>query len=208
MTSLKKYVTFTIMKHLKDETLIKKVVNNQCNDSLKELVNRHSGMIFNIGKKYCQSCNLDIQELNDNKYWIIYSAAKSFNSDKGSKFSTWLGNQVRFFCLNFKNKNSRLIPTENEHLEFFVNNFTKNENTSNKKEVLNSIIDLFNQISDPNTKNAIYYRYFYNKERILNYSEIAQILDVTPQTVLNWHNKFVDFAKKKLTSLETFDIIK
>jgi RNA polymerase sigma factor (sigma-70 family) len=196
------------MKRLKDETLIKKVVINQCNDSLKELVNRHSGIIFNIGKKYCPSCNLDIQELNDNKYWIIYNAAKSFNSDKGSKFSTWLGNQVRFFCLNFKNKNSRLIPTENEHLEFFVNNLTKNENTSNKKEVLNSIIDLFNQISDPNTKNAIYYRYFYNKERILNYSEIAQILDVTPQTVLNWHNKFVDFAKKKLTSLETFDIIK
>ena len=62
------------------------------------------------------------------------------------------------------------------------------------------IVDLFNEISDPNTKNAIYYRYFFNKERILNYSEIAEILKVTPQTVLNWHNKFIKFAKKKLTS--------
>ena len=188
------------MDHLKDEALIKNVINKQCNESLKELVNRHSGIIFNIGKKYCSSCNLDIGELNDNRYWIVFSAAKTFNATKGSKFSTWLGNQVRFFCLNYKNKNSKLIPIENEHLEFFINNFSKNDEKVNQKEVIHTIIDLFNQISDPNTKNAIYYRYFYNKERILNYSEIADILKVTPQTVLNWHNKFVDFAKKKLTN--------
>ena len=188
------------MDHLKDEALIKNVINKQCNESLKELVNRHSGIIFNIGKKYCSSCNLDIGELNDNRYWIVFSAAKTFNATKGSKFSTWLGNQVRFFCLNYKNKNSKLIPIENEHLEFFINNFSKNDEKVNQKEVIHTIIDLFNQISDPNTKNAIYYRYFYNKERILNYSEIADILKVTPQTVLNWNNKFVDFAKKKLTN--------
>lgn len=188
------------MDNLKDDTLIKNVINKQCNESLKELVNRHSGIIFNIGKKYCSSCNLDISELNDNRYWIVFNAAKTFNATKGSKFSTWLGNQVRFFCLNHKNKNSKLIPIENEHLEFFINNFSKNDEKVNQKEVIHTIIDLFNQISDPNTKNAIYYRYFYNKERILNYSEIADILKVTPQTVLNWHNKFVDFAKKKLTN--------
>jgi DNA-directed RNA polymerase specialized sigma subunit len=76
----------------------------------------------------------------------------------------------------------------------------KKNHTSNEKELVNIIVDLFNQISDPNTKNAIYYRYFHNKERILNYSEIAKILNVTPQTVLNWHNKFIKFAKKKLTN--------
>jgi RNA polymerase sigma factor (sigma-70 family) len=188
------------MNHLKDEALIKNVINKQCNESLKELVNRHSGIIFNIGKKYCNSCNLDINELNDNRYWIVFNSAKTFNNTKGSKFSTWLGNQVRFFCLNYKNKNSKFVPIEDEHLEFFINNFSKNDEKVNQKEVINTIIDLFNQISDPNTKNAIYYRYFYNKERILNYSEIADILNVTPQTVLNWHNKFVDFAKKKLTN--------
>jgi RNA polymerase sigma factor (sigma-70 family) len=196
------------MIYLKDEDLIKKVIDNQCNESLKELVNRHSGMIFNIGKKYCNNCNLDINELSDNKYWIIFNAINSYDPQKGSKFSTWLGNQVRFFCLNFKNKNSKLVPTEDSHLEFFINNSFKLENNTNKKETINNIIDLFHQISDPNTKNAIYYRYFFNKDRILNYSEIAEILKVTPQTVLNWHNKFIEFAKKKLTSFEKIDIIK
>jgi hypothetical protein len=187
------------LKKLKESSLLKRIKKNQCNESLKELVERHGGMIFNIGKKYCASCNLDIKELNDNKYWIIFNAAQSFNDSKGSKFSTWLGNQVRFFCLNFKNKNGKLVPTEDQHLEFFLNDLCKKENSLNQKEIINTIIDLFNQISDPNTKNAIYYRYFYNKDRILNYSEIAKILEVTPQTVLNWHNKFIQLAKKKLT---------
>ena len=185
---------------LKDDKLIKNVLKNQCNESLKELVNRHSGMLFNIGKKYCSSCNLDLNELNDNKYWIIFNAAQSFNPDKGSKFSTWLGNQIRFFCLNYKNKNNKLLTIEDSILEFFINDNSKKENSINQKEIINKIIDLFNQISDPNTKNAIYYRYFHNKDRILNYAEIAEILKVTPQTVLNWHNKFIDFAKKKLTN--------
>jgi RNA polymerase sigma factor (sigma-70 family) len=188
------------MKSVKDETLIKKIIHTKCSKSLQELVNRHGGMLFNIGKKYCTSCGLDLNDLNDNRYWIIFNAAQSFNPEKGSKFSTWLGNQVRFFCLNHKNKNTRLMTIEDNHLEFFINEHNKKENSSNKKEIINNIVDLFNEISDPNTKNAIYYRYFHNKDRILNYSEIAEILDVTPQTVLNWHNKFVNFAKKKLTN--------
>lgn len=186
-------------KNTSDVSLIKKVIENKCNDSIKKLVEKHSGMLFNIGKKYAQSCNLDLNDLNDNRYWIVYNAAKSFNPNKGSKFSTWLGNQIRFFCLNYKNKNSKLVPIEDSHLEFFINQTSKKEN-GNKKELIDNIIELFNQINDPNTKKAIYYRYFYNKDRILNYSEIAELLNVTPQTVLNWHNKFISFAKKKLTN--------
>ncbi len=194
------------MKSSKDEHLIKKVLNDQCSDSLEKLIEKHGGMIFNIGKKYCVSCNLDINELNDNKYWIIYNAIKSFNPSKGSKFSTWLGNQVRFFCLNYKNKYNKYSPTEDSILEFLINKSDKNIN-DNKKEIINNIIDLFHQITDMNTKNAIYYRYFYNKDRILNYSEIAEILKVTPQTVLNWHNKFIKLAKKKLTKTKNLSNI-
>lgn len=187
------------MKNISDEKLISKIICSQCNESLKQLTEKHSGLIFNIGKKYCVSCNIDLNELHDNRYWIVFNAAMSFNIEKGSKFSTWLGNQVRFFCLNHKNKNSKLVPIEDKHLEFFINS-VKKDSEINKKEAVDTIIDLFNEITDPNTKKAIYYRYFYNKERILNYSEIGQILDVTPQTVLNWHNKFIEFAKKKLTN--------
>lgn len=194
------------LKKIKDNVLIENVKIKNCSDSLNELVNRHSGMCFTIGKRYATSCGLSIHDINENRHWIIYNALSSYDSNKGSKFSTWLGNQIRFFCLNFKNKNNKLIATDDKILEFFINENSQATKT-NQKETVNIIIDLFNQISDINTKNAIYYRYFYNKDRILNYSEIADILKVTPQTVLNWHNKFIKFAKKKLTSNKIHDMI-
>lgn len=187
------------VKKVDDNTLVNNIIHNQCSKSLEILTDKHSGIIFNIGKKYCTNSGLDLNELNDNRYWIVFNSVKSFDPNKGSKFSTWLGNQVRFFCLNFKNKNTKLVPVEDSFLEHFLNEKAKKDDNENQKEILNNIIDLFNKITDINTKNAIYYRYFYNKDRVLNYSEIAEMLNVTPQTVLNWHNKFIKLAKKKLT---------
>ena len=187
------------LKNLEDNELIEIIKLNNCSDSLNELANRHGGMCYSIGKKYATSCGLDLHDINENRHWIIFNALNSYDPKKGSKFSTWLGNQIRFFCLNFKNKNGKLVPTDDKILEFFINENSQSIKT-NQAETINTIIDLFNQISDTNTKNAIYYRYFHNKERILNYSEIADILKVTPQTVLNWHNKFIKLAKKKLTN--------
>ena len=91
-------------------------------------------------------------------------------------------------------------------LEFFLNQ-KNNEVRGDSREILDKIKDIFDHITDTNTKNAIYYRYFYDKDRILNYSEIAEILEVTPQTVLNWHNKFIKLAQKKLTMTKNSSII-
>jgi RNA polymerase sigma factor (sigma-70 family) len=193
------------MSYIKDEDLIKKIKVNNCSDSFKELIDRHSGIFFNMGKKYAQNCGLNLNDFNDNKYWIFYNAIQSFSSDKGSKFSTWLANQIRFFCLNFRNKNNKYVLTEDKVLELMINSNFNVKN--NKSESLDLIKNLLEQISDENTRKAIYYRYFYDKNRILNYSEIANILKVTPQTVLNWHNKFIKLAQKKLTSQSSNDII-
>jgi RNA polymerase sigma factor (sigma-70 family) len=191
-----------------DLKLINNIKEKSCNDSLKELISRHGGICFSIGKKFSNSNILGLQELTDNKDWIIYSSALSFDGEKGSKFSTWLANQVKFYCLNLRNKTSRYIETEPETIEFLVNQYhNSRSDKENKKEILFTLLDLLDQIKDENIKKAIHYRYFSNKKKILNYSEIGKILNVTPQTVLNWHNKFIDLAKKKLTSKSNIDII-
>jgi len=195
-------------KNFEDHTLINNVKTKSCNSSLLELINRHSGICFSIGKKFSNYGGVDINDINDNKDWIIYSAALSFNGDKGSKFSTWLGNQVKYYCLNLKNKTSKYVGAEESTIEFLINQYYNSAKTSDsKKDTLNTINDILEQVKDQNIKQAIHYRYFSNKDRILNYSEIGEILNVTPQTVLNWHNKFIDLAKKKLTSSTNTDII-
>jgi RNA polymerase sigma factor (sigma-70 family) len=191
-----------------DIFLVQQVKEKSCNDSLKELISRHSGICFSIGKKFFGGSSFNIQDLIDNKDRIIYYAALSFNCEKGAKFSTWLANQVKFYCLNLKNKMSRYIETENDSMEFLLNQYYNSSNdSSNKKELISTLFDILDQIKDEKIKKAIHYRYFSNKEKILNYCEIAEILNVTPQTVLNWHNKFIHIAKKKLTSKSNLDII-
>lgn len=191
-----------------DLSLIKNIKDKSCNDSLKELISRHSGICFSIGKKFSSSCGFNMYEFTDNKDWVIYSSALSFNGDKGSKFSTWLANQVKFYCLNLKNKKSKYVETDCEVIEYLINQYHNiHNNKYNQREIMGTISDLLDQIQDENVKNAIHYRYFQNKDKILNYCEIGKILNVTPQTVLNWHNKFINFAKKKLTSKSNVDMI-
>jgi hypothetical protein len=187
-------------KIVDDNYLVKQIKLKSCNDSLIELISRHSGICFSVGKKILNASTAQFNELNDNKDWIIYSSALSFKPDMGSKFSTWLANNVKYFCLNLKNKISKYVNSEEDLIEFLLNKNNCETRDSNKVEAINTIIDLLDKIEDKNIKDAIYYRYLSNKNKILNYAEVAKILNVTPQTALNWHNKFIDLAKKKLTS--------
>jgi RNA polymerase sigma factor (sigma-70 family) len=177
-----------------DEDLIYDVCYKNSSEALLCLTERHSGVIFDISKKYLKQGVLNLDELTSNRLWIVYSAACSFNPDKKTKFSTWLANQARYFCLNFLNKEKKFLLSEEKNIDYFYNLELEN----NKEPYLDNIRELLDEHHDSNVKKAIYYRYFHDKNKVLNYSEIGKILKVTPQTVLNWHNKFIRYAKKKL----------
>ena len=54
------------VKELEDVTLVKRVKRRRCNDSLKELIGRHSPLCFDIYKKYFLvfvGCLFEIQEI-------------------------------------------------------------------------------------------------------------------------------------------------
>ena len=86
-----------------DEQLITKIKTEACNSSLNQLINKHTGLCYDIYKKYLPSQelsgNYSINIENDKDY-IIYKSALSFDETKKIKFSTWLGNQVKYQCLN------------------------------------------------------------------------------------------------------------
>ena len=85
-----------------DNQLIDNIQNHEdVTSSLEELVNRHSGIYFDIVTRYVplESTYCDRQELFDDKDFNIYSAALKYNPEKGAKFSTFLGNETKFVCL-------------------------------------------------------------------------------------------------------------
>ena len=76
-------------------------------DSVKELINRHSGIYIEMVNKYLPD---DMEGINkydvlQDKDFCIYDAALNFDKNKNAKFSTYIGNLARWRCLNIFNKN-------------------------------------------------------------------------------------------------------
>ena len=72
-------------------------------NSIKQLIDMHSGIYVSTCKKYTnntKSTGTLKDYIDSSKDYVIYNSAKTYNPDMGSKFSTWLSNQTRYFCLN------------------------------------------------------------------------------------------------------------
>ena len=71
-------------------------------ESLQELINRHSGIFLDIVTSYVprtstSGCREDL--INDLEYYI-YNAGLKYDHTKNTKFSTFLGNEAKWACLN------------------------------------------------------------------------------------------------------------
>ena len=132
--------------------------------------------------------------LNDKDY-IIYKSACSYNPTKKTKFSTWLGNQVRYYCLNKINKNKRYVTLDYPELNKVVE---KDHYSTENEEFKDYTINLLSQMNDERIKTIFDLRYFNNGGEKMTWSNIATQLNVSSQTVINLHNKGKTLLKKKI----------
>jgi RNA polymerase sigma factor (sigma-70 family) len=176
---------------------------------LKTLIQRHSALCFDICKKYSSAISkngLRVEDVTEEKEFLIYKSAISFNPEKKTKFSTWLGNQVRYYCLNLMNKNN-LIPTEDGQLDFFINKDVSYEPYSmeEKMDYINNIVD---QIKDKRIQKIITLRYFNNPNKKTPWNKVAQEIGVSTQTAINLHNKAMGLLRTKMENKNIFAIDK
>jgi RNA polymerase sigma factor (sigma-70 family) len=193
-----------------DQELIIKVKEDNCSDALSELINRHSGICYDIYNKYFKTAqSVDAQEVKDHKNFLIFKAAQSFDETRGAKFSTWLGNTVTYACLNVCGLKSKSIQVEESTLNFLVDSKT-NESfdiDNQDKETLDYIKDIISQSHDENAKKVVNIRYFSGGKKPKSFKFIADKLGVSVQTAINWHDKFIELLRNKLTTNTICDII-
>lgn len=200
------------MKNLEnktDEFLIRKVQNNGCEDSLKTIIARHSPLCYKIYRKYMPSFNvknIDINEIYQQKDYVIYKTIESFNFDKKVKLSTWLGNQIRYQCLNAINKKENIIYLENKDLEFIIDKNYNNESASKLNELKDYINSLLEQLKDVRIYQIFNMRYFEHGSN-QTWTKIGKKMKMSTQNAINLHNKGVKILKNKLTSKDLFDKI-
>jgi RNA polymerase sigma factor (sigma-70 family) len=196
----------TFFEEKKDDLTLVNLTKDGDNNSLKELIDRHSGICINIYKKYTNIPGISgyiSDEIASSKDYIIYNSAKTFDPSKGSKFSTWLANQTRFYCLNSINKNSKIFTIENEILSSIIDQNESqyrdsNEAEENIKHSIDLIKDTLAKLSNKKIKKCIEYKYFSKDGSYKTFTQVAKEMNVTVQTAINWHNKFINLIKNKI----------
>jgi DNA-directed RNA polymerase specialized sigma subunit len=192
---------------LDEEELIHSAKNGD-NDAMKKIIDIHSGICIDMYKKYINpaySAPWLVDDIQSSKDYIIYNSISSFDKNKGSKFSTWLANQTKYYCLNKLNKYKKMpkiqeIP-ENQNYENLMFEELSNFNAEkNKAGLMEDIFAMLSEISDKKIKTVIEKKYLNDSRKIKSFTEIAKEMNVSIQTVINWHNKFIDTARKKMNN--------
>lgn len=190
-----------------DLDLIKKIQKYDCNDSLKELISRHTPICHHIHQKY-QNKMTESGVLSDGgfseKEYIIYSTAKSYDPAKGTKYSSHLANHVRYFCLN--SMKGKEVATDIDVIDSLQEN-GKDEffNKQNFYLNLSYINNIINQFNDKRVKEIFELRYFSAKKH--TWEKISKKVNLSIQSTITIHNKAINLLKKKLTSQSISDNI-
>ena len=193
------------LKSLKDNQLIWRTKARNCDDCLLELIERHTKLFYKISQKYFpfvykNNSTQTVEDLIGSSYSVIYEAVRQYNPRKKVKFSTWLGNFVRYKCLNYLNKNSRLVDADESKLDFFFQKKSLEAHSDKeKKDDHIFICNLISQFKDERMKKVFELRYFSGSKK-MTWVNIGSKLKVSAQTAINLHNKGKDMIRKKFAS--------
>ena len=193
------------IEQIEDPELTLRVKEECCEASLKEIIGRHSRLYYKISQKYSSfstPCGVGPNDIDDDKDYTIYQAILSFDPSRNIKFSTWLGNCVRYKCLNYINKNNKIIKTDDDSIEFFYNLRAMEEFNSIKvKDENEYIFNILSQLKDKRIHRVFALRYF-SGEKKMTWARIAKRLEVSTQTAINLHNKGKKVLRKKYETKE------
>jgi len=181
----------------KDIYLINKIKSSKDEDSLKKLIERHSGIYIDMVNKYIPDTveGLNKQDLLQDKDFCIYDAAIKFDGRKNAKFGTYVGNLARWKCLNIYNKKTKFPQTNISD----IFDCSASEESEIKKieyeEEIQKALEAIENLKDKRVRKIFKMRYCVG-EKLTPWKKIAKKLDLSIQGCINIHNKHLTDIKK------------
>lgn len=188
-----------------DLFLIEKVKKEADLNSLNLLIERHSGIYLDmVNSVIPNNCDfLDKNDIIDDKNISIYKAVMNYDENKNTKFSTYLGNETRWKCLNLFNRG-----TKYKYLD--INDFNDDENLSDdemlnkisSKEILDKVYYYANTHKDERVKEIINLRYKIGEgNKTMPWKNVSEKINVSIQGCINIHDRFIEEIKKDLQNV-------
>ena len=193
----------------KDLAIVKKIKNDNCSDSFKELSSGYDNFYFSIAKKYVYTLmkmGMSREDIKLEKDFILYKAVSSFDSNRDTKFSTWFCNCARYHFLNYINSNKKYIRADEKTIDFL-----NIKDTASSLDKDNDLIDYLKSLlllfKDDRVCEVYKLRYFSDNEKLTTWGVIAKKLNMSTQTAINLHEKARVFLKTKMQSKNSFDLV-
>ncbi len=183
-----------------DLTLISKIQDDNDQDSLLEIIDRHSGIFHSMVNHFMSHPQnvLDKNQLVGEKESTIYSAALNYDPDKNTKFSTHLANQTKWKCLNILNKKKKnreiFIDDEKTYIEPSCDSFMRQ---IDKDEAMSVFKTCLETEKDERVKKIVDMRYGAGNNKLIPWRHIAEELNMSIQGCINVHNRFINKVKKE-----------
>jgi len=189
-----------------DISLIEKVKKDSDENSLMTLIERHSGiyldMVHSVIPNNCDF--LDKNDIIEDKNSSIYKAILNYDESKNTKFSTYLGNETRWKCLNMFNRGTKYKYTD-------INDYKEDVNFSEEKticeisskEVLDKVFKSADTHPDERVKKIINLRYKIGEgNKTMPWKNISKQVNVSIQGCINIHDRFIEEIKKEIQNVQ------
>jgi len=191
------------MDNLSDLDLINNIKKKKkVDESLQQLIDRHSGIYLDIVNSFMKNCNNDSlkDEIMNDKEYAIYNSALKYDDQRGTKFSTFLGNEAKWICLNASNKNKKYLELNDN-----TYNFDEIKDTCNKpiidfqEQILKDFNDQIKNHPDKRIQKIFSMRYSGNK-KLVPWRKISKTMNLSIQGCINIHNAALKSISKTIRS--------
>lgn len=191
-------------KHVEDLELISIVKNCEKNASaaMTEIINRHSGIFIEMINHFvpCNSPYCDRREMIEEKDYYIYKALLKYDETKGTKFSTHLGNEAKWLCLNSYNKAKSKSTFNASDQDFDKEEVFEPFKEKLSQETFKSILQAINEFSDRRVQTIFKMRYIDGEgNKVTPWRKISEQLNMSIQGCINIHNTAIKKIQQKVS---------
>jgi len=171
---------------------------------ITELINRHGALCNNVLTKYSNvmmATGVPLSDIYAEKEYLVYDAVKTFNEEKGVKFSTWLANSTRYYCLNTINKAKpvgEFIDNTVIEEKIDINYQNLPPSQCKKTQNLEYVFHLLNQLKDKRIKKIFELRYIVDGKR--DWKSVGRKMRITNQACIDLHRKGMKLIRAKMNS--------
>ena len=203
-----------LINELCDNSLVKRIKAYGCNESFKEILNRHQKLFYKICQNYMsilESKGHKREDVLSDLSFVLFKSVKSYKPNKKTKFSTWIGNCSKYYCLTLINSKNKFIDADDKTIEYHIDSQSKENyfNNETKVEDKEFVFQILKKLKDPRIPRVFELRYFDKdkKNKKATWSIIAKKINTSTQTAINLHQRGLEILSKKIKAENHNDTI-